>query len=436
MNLLSELREGLSISWGAIRANKMRSILTTLGIVIGVVTVTLMGTAITGLDQAFLKNISVIGADVLYVERFNWFPGSQDEWLKMRKRKRITLPQVGALQSQMETPEPRSVGGGGGRLMAEARALQEQLTTARAVAPVAYSSEAVKYQDRGSDSVRILGTTEQYGLTSSIEVTEGRFISSLESSAGRPVCVIGYQVATNLFRRESPVGRHIRIDDSRFEVIGVLEKQGSLLGLVSMDNQIIVPLPQFVSCFWNNPDYQIQVKIRNLPQLEEAKEEVRVKMRRIRRLSPSQEDDFGINQQDQFVQMFHKLGGTIAAVGLFVTGLSLFVGGIGIMNIMFVSVAERTREIGIRKAIGAKRRTILLQFLIEAASICLIGGLIGLGIAWPMTLAVRLVLPATLSWPIVGLALLVSLLTGVLSGFFPAWRAARMKPVDALRAGD
>ena len=132
--------------------------------------------------------------------------------------------------------------------------------------------------------------------------------------------------------------------------------------------------------------------------------------------------------------MFHRVAGTIAAIGLFITGLSLFVGGIGIMNIMFVSVAERTREIGIRKAIGAKRRTILLQFLIEAATICLLGGLIGLGIAWPVTLVMKNFLPATMSLTVVGIALLVSLVTGVVSGFLPAWRAARMNPVDALRA--
>jgi putative ABC transport system permease protein len=131
--------------------------------------------------------------------------------------------------------------------------------------------------------------------------------------------------------------------------------------------------------------------------------------------------------------MFHRVAGTIAAIGLFITGLSLFVGGIGIMNIMFVSVAERTREIGIRKAIGAKRRTILIQFLIESASICLIGGLIGMALAWPLTLVMRKFMPATMSPVIVSIALVVSLITGVLSGFFPAWRAARMNPVDALR---
>jgi putative ABC transport system permease protein len=163
------------------------------------------------------------------------------------------------------------------------------------------------------------------------------------------------------------------------------------------------------------------------------KEELRGVLCKIRRVPPDIEDDFSINQQETLINTFYRVAGTIAAVGLFITGLSLFVGGIGIMNIMFVSVAERTREIGIRKAIGAKRRTILVQFLIEAAGICLLGGLIGVGIAWPLTLLIQKVLPTTMSLTAVGVALVVSLMTGVVSGFLPAWRAARLDPVEALR---
>jgi putative ABC transport system permease protein len=407
MNVLTELKEGLGISWGAIRANKMRSVLTTLGIVIGIVTVTLMASAIQGLDRAFLKNISFIGTDVLYVSRFNWFIDSEEEWRKVQKRRPITAAQV--------------------------RALEKHLTLARAVAPEVDAGLPIYYQKRRSDRVRVVGTTDQFVYTSSTAVALGRFLSPLEAEGGRPVCVIGSEVATNLFRREPPLGRRVRIGGQSFEVIGVLEKQGRFLGLVSLDNQVIIPLKQFMTSFWSNPDCEIRVKVAELAQLDDAKEEVRSAMRVVRRLAPKDPDDFAINQQDQFVKMFHKLGGTIAAVGLFVTGLSLFVGGIGIMNIMFVSVAERTREIGIRKAIGAKRRTILLQFLIEAACICLIGGTLALGLAWLLMLVVQKFLPATMSPSIIGLALLVSLVTGVVSGFLPAWRAALMNPVDALR---
>ena len=407
MTLFTDLKEGLAISWNAIRAHKLRSVLTTLGIVIGIVTVTLMGTAIEGLNKAFIRNISFLGADVLYIARYDWFAEGHDNWLRMQKRPRFTITQ--------------------------AKQLEKQLTMAQAIAPEVDTERPVQYKKRRSENVRIVGTTEQLAYTASIGISEGRFLSASEVDGGRPVCVIGSEVATNLFQRSTAVGERILIDGQRFEVIGVMERKGSFLGMISLDNQIMLPIKQFLTSFWSNPDCVVQVKVRNIAEIEDAKDEVRSAMRAVRRLAPNEPDDFGINQQEQFLQLFQKLGGTIAAIGLFITGLSLFVGGIGIMNIMFVSVAERTREIGIRKAIGAKRRTILVQFLLESASICLIGGAIALSIAWSIVLIVQRFFPATMSLRIVIIALLVSLLTGVLSGFFPAWRAARMNPVDALR---
>ena len=407
MNFFTELREGLMISWSAIRANKLRSILTTLGIIIGIVTVTLMGTAIAGLNNSFLNSISSIGADVLYVDRASWIIQSQKEWIESQKRPVISL--------------------------AMANALERQLSLASAIVPVAQNNEPVKYKKRSSSDVNVIGTTEQFQVTGGLTVAQGRFLSAAECSGGRPVCVIGADVATNLFQRAPPLGEKILVDQRAFEVIGVLEKLGGLGDNGGADNEVIVPLPQFNNAFLDQPDYEIQVKARRLDQLDDAREELRNVLRKIRHLAPGEPDNFNINQQDQFLELFHKVAGTIAGVGLFITGLSLFVGGIGIMNIMFVSVAERTREIGVRKAIGAKRRTILLQFLIEAACICLIGGAIALGIAWLATLALNKIMPAQMSLGIVAISLLVSLFTGVLSGFFPAWRAARMNPVDALR---
>jgi putative ABC transport system permease protein len=407
MNLLTELKEGMAISWSAIRANKLRSVLTTLGIVIGIVTVTLMGTAIEGLNRAFLKAISSVGADVLYVQRQDWSgPDTEEEWRKIQKRPQITIEQAGELE--------------------------RDLTMARAVAPVAFDQRLVKYEKRSASGVTIVGTTDQLLLTGGVSISDGRFLSAAESEGGRPVCVIGSTVATNLFLHGSPLGKKIIIGQQPFEVIGVLEKQGDMFG--QFDNQAIIPLQQLMAAFRHSRDLEmIQVKVKDVADLEYAKEELHSVMRRIRRLAPSDEDDFAINQQEQILSIVHKVTAIIGGIGLFITGLSLFVGGIGIMNIMFVSVAERTREIGIRKAIGAKRRTILLQFLTEAATICLIGGVIGLGIAWPVTLVLQQYFPATLSPTIVSLAVAVSLSTGVVSGFVPAWRAARMNPVDALR---
>jgi putative ABC transport system permease protein len=407
MNLLTELEEGLAISWSAIRANKMRSVLTTLGIVIGIVTVTLMGTAIAGLNGAFLKAISHIGADVLFVMREDWAgPDTEAEWLKIQKRARLTIEQ-----------------------MAE---LERDFTQASAIAPLAFDQRTIKFGKRSADAVRIVGSTDQLMQTGGISISDGRFLSSAEAEGGRPVCVIGSTVATNLFPRESPLGQKIVIGRQPFEIIGVLEKQGDIFG--QFDNQAIIPLRQMMSGFRHTHEIElVEIKLKDVTRLDSAREELHSVMRRVRRLAPGDADDFAINQQEQILTRVHKVTAVIGGIGLFITGLSLFVGGIGIMNIMFVSVTERTREIGIRKAIGAKRRTILLQFLIEAATICLIGGLIGLGIAWPVTWVLQQYMPAALSAPVVSLALIVSLMTGVISGFVPAWRAARMNPVDALR---
>ncbi|MBI5464974.1 MAG: ABC transporter permease [Ignavibacteriales bacterium] len=404
--LIGEFREGMVIAFRAIRANKMRSVLTAVGIIIGIVSVTLMGTAIEGLNRAFNRSIAAIGADVLYVQKWPW--GGGQDWWTIRNRKDIRLQQ--------------------------SRVLEKQMTLARAISPIMGARRTVKYERKYIESVIVIGTDADFLETVGTDLEFGRFFTAMEADGGRPVCAVGSDIATNLFPSENPIGKTIKVGAFAYRIVGVIVKQGSLLGMESLDNRVYVPLNRFIGQFSSmRGGIQIWVKALNLAEVENAKEEVRGIMRKVRGLSPKQPDDFAINQQEILIQTFNKIGGVIAAVGLFITGLALFVGGIGIMNIMFVSVTERTREIGIRKAIGAPKRTILLQFLIESAALCLVGGLIGIAIAFPLSLIIDQVLPTVMPLSIVFIALVISVFVGVVSGLLPAYRASRLDPVDALR---
>ncbi|HEX3420722.1 MAG TPA: FtsX-like permease family protein, partial [Candidatus Udaeobacter sp.] len=232
------------------------------------------------------------------------------------------------------------------------------------------------------------------------------------------------------------IKKSVLINGQPFRVVGVISRQGTFLGLFSLDSIVVMPLPAFQKYFSAKSDSDILVKVKDKTRLAEAKDELTGVMRRVRGLAPEKRDDFSINEQQALKSTLDPIKNSIAIAGLFITGLSLFVGAIGIMNITFVSVKERTREIGTRKALGARRRTILLQFLIESTSLCLLGGFIGLGVAYLMCNGIGQAFP---SFPIqfsLGLVLVsmaVSILTGLFSGFAPAWSASRLDPVAALR---
>jgi putative ABC transport system permease protein len=409
VNILAEITEGTRISWEAIRSNMLRSVLTTVGIVIGVVTVTLMATAMEGLNTTFLDTISFIGSDVLYVDREEWFVESDRKWERVAKREKITLAQV--------------------------RAVERELPTAKAVAPfVIHPIDFVQHENRMSGMVMLIGTNEQFISTGGITLASGRFMTRAEAYGNRDVCIIGADIAEKLFTNAQPLGAKIHVGPEVLQVIGVLEKKGSLLGQLSLDTQVIIPVGKMVRGYRWDPSCIIHVKVADPTNMAGARDELRGVLRKIRKVRPGEPDDFAINQQEQLIVQFRKISAIIATAGFFITGLSLFVGGIGIMNIMFVSVAERTYEIGIRKAIGARRRAILLQFLMEAATICLLGGFLALVIARVLVQIARQWVPAlSLSPFVITLALSVAATTGIVAGFLPAWRAARMSPVDALR---
>jgi putative ABC transport system permease protein len=406
VNFFTEVKEGVVISLNSIRANKVRSFLATLGIVIGITTVTILQTAIEGINTAFENSISAVGADVLYIQKFEWF--GKDDWEVYRNRRDITWQDY--------------------------EYFSDNIAGAESVCPTVGSSSVVSYQDFVSENMPVFGTTEEYQRTLGLEVAEGRFFTKRESDGGWAVCVIGYDIKDAFFQNIDPIGKVIQVEGHNFKIIGTYDKMGSMLGLFSLDNRIIIPIKAFFKIFGTRRSLTINVKAPAIDAMEDTKEEVRAVMKRARRIPLGGKDDFGVNQQEAFKQTYESLTGLIKTIGTAITLLSLIVGSIGIANIMFVSVKERTKEIGIRKAIGAKRVTILLQFLIEAVTICLVGGTIGLLIAFPLSLVINaFLLPTVMPLWVIVLALVISAIAGVVSGFFPAWSASKLDPVDALR---
>jgi putative ABC transport system permease protein len=408
-----EITDSFRIAISVIRAHKMRSALTVLGVIIGIIAVTLMGSAIGGIQIGFDRSLAVIGDDILYVEKWPW--RHVDDWWNYRNRRTMNVRYAEDLRRIIEgTPN-------------------SELVTA---VPTMNTMRSVKYAGKEVRSVFTQGTTDDFLITSTPTFKEGRFFNGTESRGGRNVVVLGFDVAEALFPSESPLGKTVMISGTPFRVLGVYAKQGTFLGLFSFDSYAVVPLPAFMKAFSSRLDTSIRVKVRDKNRIEIAKGELTGAMRRVRGLDPEQKDDFEINEQQALRSTIDPIKSGIAMAGLFVTGLALFVGAIGIMNITYVSVKERTREIGTRKAVGARRRTILLQFLIEAVAICLVGGVIGLAVSWLLTTAVAAAFPSfpmEFSAGLVLTGLIVSTFTGIFSGFAPALSASRLDPIEALR---
>ncbi len=411
--LLYELSESWKIAAAQMRANKTRSTLTALGVIIGIVAVTLMGTAIAGIQVGFDKSMAVFGDDVLYVGQWPW--KRVDDWWNYRDRKKIKTEYAEPL-NRMIAATPNS-----------------NLVVA---VPTSSLVQSVKYAGNEVSGVYVRGTVSDYIITSTFDFKEGRFFNELESRGGANVCVVGYDVADALFPSASPLDKTVLINGQPFRVLGVISRQGTFLGLFSLDSIVVMPLPTFQKYFSAKSESDILVKVKDKTRLAEAKDELTGLMRRVRGLPPEKKDDFSINEQQALKSTLDPIKNSIAIAGLFITGLSLFVGAIGIMNITFVSVKERTKEIGTRKALGARRRTILLQFLIESTALCLVGGFIGLTFAYLMCLGLGKGFPSFpmhFSVSLVVVSMIVSVLTGLISGFAPAWSASRLDPVTALR---
>lgn len=409
----NEFIESCRIALTQIQANKLRSGLTALGVIIGIVAVTLMGTAIRGIDKGFQNSLAMLGEDVLYVQKWPW--GRVEDWWNYNNRPNLVPADADKLN--------RIIAATPGSLLEIA-------------VPVVGRGSPVKFEDNKVNNVFTIGTTADYARINSVEYREGRLFNESEAGVGREVCVLGFDVAEALFPGRSPVDQTVRIGGHPFLVVGVFAKQGEFLGLFSFDNQVVLPLGAFQKYFSTRRGAEMRVKAKDKNQLAAAKEELTGAMRRVRGQLPGERDNFNINEQQAFKAQLEPVKSGIAIAGLFITGLALFVGAIGIMNITFVSVKERTKEIGTRKALGARRRSILMQFLIEAVAICLIGGVVGMVVSFSLFMVVQQVapnFPVQFSPDLVVVSMLVSVITGIVSGFLPAYGASRLDPVVALR---
>lgn len=411
--LIYEFTESFRIAFAQIRANTMRSILTALGVIIGIVAVTLMGTAINGIDIGFQKSLAMLGEDVLYVQKWPW--RGVDDWWNYQNRPPMRTEMADSLNRIIEgTPN----------------------SLLEVAVPVGSRGAPVKAGANRVSGVQIIGTTADYSRITTTEVETGRLFNEVEANAGRQIAVLGSTVAEQLFPNRSALDQVVDIRGQHFTVVGTLAKQGEFLGMFSFDNQVIVPLNALRKYYGSRMGVDLRVKVKDKTQLIAAADELTGAMRRVRAQLPAERDNFSINQQEAFKAQLDPIKSGIAVAGLFITGLALFVGAIGIMNITFVSVKERTKEIGTRKALGARRFTILLQFLIEAVSISLIGGIAGLGLTYGICVVIQQAMPALpveFSVSLVVVSMIVSVITGVVSGFAPAWGASRLDPVVALR---
>jgi putative ABC transport system permease protein len=398
----------VSIALEALRAHKLRSFLTLLGVIIGVMTVVSVVSVIAGLNNYVSEQVFQLNPDVFVVSQFGIIT-SREDFLEAVRRKPIDSDDIQAVK----------------RLCRGCGAVGVQVQT----------QQAVKRGSERLPGVQVFGSSANMANMNSVDLEVGRYFTRSEENHSAPLAVIGTDVRDELFGRQDPLGRTISVSGRHLKVIGLLRKQGSILGQ-NQDNQLYMPLGTFQKLYGSRRSLNLFARPSGgLSMLDEVQDEVRVILRNRRQTPFREKDPFGLVTAEGVQDVWAGISAGAFALMIFISGISLVVGGIVIMNIMLVSVVERTREIGIRRALGARRRDIQLQFLTEATLLSLTGGIVGvlLGLAISKGISSAFPLPTLVRPGLVLAGLGISVLTGVLAGFFPARRAAQLQPVEAFR---
>jgi putative ABC transport system permease protein len=408
---LKLLNESYLFALHEIIMNKVRTLLSLLGITIGIFSVISVFTIFDSMESSIRTSINTLGNDVLFVQKWPWAMGGDYPWWKYMNRPEASLTDL--------------------------KEIQRRSQTSQASAFLAGTGGTVKYREKAIQMANVVTVSEDYDKVMTVDITEGRFISPVEFQSGKPVVVIGSKIVDELLQTSDPIGKKIKVFGLNAEVIGVMKREGNNMFGNSSDDQLIVPV-NFARNHMDIREMQGAILVKAKPgvTLDEMKDELTGVMRAVRKLKPKAEDNFAINQTDIISKGFDQLFGVIAIVGWIIGGFSLLVGGFGIANIMFVSVKERTRIIGIQKSLGAKNFFILLQFLFEAVFLSLMGGVVGLVFVFILTFTVSQVfdMSLTLTQGNIFLGIFVSAFIGFVSGLVPAWNASRLDPVEAMRS--